>query len=181
MRTFLFCNVTIARACIHGIGYVHYNGRGRGRPVNHPPTPLIPHHTTQFQGDLPTPLTHNNTPQHTTTLHNNTQVNKTTNVPVVFMARYVMILRGATSLLGALEGVGPENLDFFGPKWLQGDLPTHLTHNNTQQHTTHNFAQMALASLMPFQAPKSLDFQGPPFPMPLVMMLHPSKSLCTAP
>jgi hypothetical protein len=25
-----------------------------------------------------------------------------------------MVLRGATSLLGALEGVGPENLDFFG-------------------------------------------------------------------
>jgi hypothetical protein len=33
------------------------------------------------------------------------------------MARYVMVLRGATSLRGALEGVGPENLDFFGPKW----------------------------------------------------------------
>jgi hypothetical protein len=28
-----------------------------------------------------------------------------------------MILRAATSLLGALEGVGPKNLDFFGPKW----------------------------------------------------------------
>jgi hypothetical protein len=26
-----------------------------------------------------------------------------------------MILRGATSLRGALEGVGPENQDFFGP------------------------------------------------------------------
>ncbi len=26
-----------------------------------------------------------------------------------------MVLRGATSLLGALEGVGPENRDFFGP------------------------------------------------------------------
>ncbi len=32
----------------------------------------------------------------------------TINVPVVFMARYVMVLRGATSLRGALEGVGPE-------------------------------------------------------------------------
>jgi hypothetical protein len=31
------------------------------------------------------------------------------------MARYVMILRDATSLPGALEGVGPENRDFFGP------------------------------------------------------------------
>jgi hypothetical protein len=26
-----------------------------------------------------------------------------------------MVLRRATSLRGALEGVGPENLDFFGP------------------------------------------------------------------
>jgi hypothetical protein len=39
----------------------------------------------------------------------------TINVPVVFMARYVMVLRGATSLRGALNGVGPENLDFFWP------------------------------------------------------------------
>jgi hypothetical protein len=39
----------------------------------------------------------------------------TINVPVVFMARYVMVLRVATSLLGVLEGVGPENRDFFGP------------------------------------------------------------------
>ena len=36
-------------------------------------------------------------------------------VHVVYMARHVMILRGATSLLGALEGVGPENRDFFDP------------------------------------------------------------------
>jgi hypothetical protein len=43
----------------------------------------------------------------------------TINVPVVFMARYVMFLRGATSLRGALEGVGPENEISrvpFGPK-----------------------------------------------------------------
>ena len=32
------------------------------------------------------------------------------------MARYEMVLRGATSLRGALEGVGPENRDFFGKK-----------------------------------------------------------------
>ncbi len=32
-----------------------------------------------------------------------------------------------------------------------------------------------------FRTQKSLDFQGPPLPMPLVMMLHPSKSLRTAP
>jgi hypothetical protein len=41
----------------------------------------------------------------------------TINVPVVFMARYVMVLRGATSLPGALEGVGPENQDFKALKW----------------------------------------------------------------
>ncbi len=40
----------------------------------------------------------------------------TINAPVVYMARYVMVLRHATSLLGALEGVGPENRDLFGPK-----------------------------------------------------------------
>jgi hypothetical protein len=34
----------------------------------------------------------------------------TINVPVVFM-----VLRGATSLREILEGVGPENRDFFGP------------------------------------------------------------------
>ncbi len=39
----------------------------------------------------------------------------TTNVPDIFMAWYIMILRGATSLRGALEGVDPENQDFFGP------------------------------------------------------------------
>ena len=39
----------------------------------------------------------------------------TINVPVVFMARYVMVLRSATLLRGALEGVGPKNRDFFGP------------------------------------------------------------------
>jgi hypothetical protein len=33
----------------------------------------------------------------------------TINVPVVFMARYIMVLRGATSLRGFLAGVGPEN------------------------------------------------------------------------
>jgi hypothetical protein len=42
----------------------------------------------------------------------------TINVPVVFMARYVMVLRSATALRGALEGVGPENRDFWAQKSL---------------------------------------------------------------
>jgi len=29
----------------------------------------------------------------------------------------LMILMWSHPLLGPLEGVGPENLDFFGPKW----------------------------------------------------------------
>ncbi len=36
-------------------------------PCQPPPTPWIPPHTRQMQGDLPTPLTHNNTQQHYTT------------------------------------------------------------------------------------------------------------------
>ncbi len=51
--------------------------------------------------------------------------------------------------------------------------PPHYSY--TQQHTTKSqlfWAQMAQ---------KSLDFQGPPLTMPLVMMLHPSKPLHTAP
>jgi hypothetical protein len=116
---------------------LHYSGRGRGRPANHPPPPeylLTQHrcketsppllhtttnnntqqHTTTHNNTQQHTTTHNSTQQHTTTLHNSTRVYKTTNVPVVFMRLYLMVLRGATSLLGALEGVGPENLDFLG-------------------------------------------------------------------
>jgi hypothetical protein len=34
-----------------------------------------------------------------------------------------MVLRSATSLLGALEGVGPENLYFFRPKCARAKVP----------------------------------------------------------
>ncbi len=141
--------IWVTRACIHG--YPHYSERGRGRPANHPPPPeyLFTQHCCK---ETSPPLLH------TTTHNNRTWVHKTTNVPGVFMALilYFMVLRGATSLLGALEGVGPKNLDFFGPKW-------------------HSFRTWH------FRAQKSLDFQGPPLPMPLVMMLHPSKPLRTWP
>ena len=39
----------------------------------------------------------------------------TINVPVVYMVRDVMILMRAVPYQGPLEGVGPENRDFFGP------------------------------------------------------------------
>jgi hypothetical protein len=42
----------------------------------------------------------------------------TINVPVVYMAWDVMILMRENPLRGPLEGVGPENRDFFGDlKW----------------------------------------------------------------
>jgi hypothetical protein len=50
-----------------------------------------------------------------------------------------MILMRTNPLLRPLEGVGPENLNFFGIKW-------------------HSF-----------RAQKSLSFQGPPLPMALEM------------
>jgi hypothetical protein len=71
---------------------------------------------------------------------------------LLFLSRYVMVLRSATSLRGALEGVGPENRDFFWAlKW----------HERASAIWTQ----------------KSRDFQGPPLPMPQVMMLHSSKPL----
>jgi hypothetical protein len=71
--------------------------------------------------------THNNT----TTLYNSTRVHKTTNVPVVFMALHLMVLRATTSLLG----------------WVL-KISTFLV-------------QMTLSSLVPFQGPKKSRFSGP--------------------
>jgi hypothetical protein len=69
------------RACIHG--YLHYSGRGRGRPANHPPPLNTSSHNTAARRS-PHPFctqqhttTHNITQQHTTT-HNNTQQHTTT-------------------------------------------------------------------------------------------------------
>ncbi len=63
-----------------------------------------------------------------------------------------MVLRHATSLRGALKGVGPENRDFFG-LW-----------NGTSEVSA-------------IWAPKRHHFQCPPLLMPWVMMLQPSKPL----
>jgi hypothetical protein len=41
----------------------------------------------------------------------------TVNVPVVYMARDVMILMGENPFRGLLEGAGPENQDFWALKW----------------------------------------------------------------
>jgi hypothetical protein len=75
---------------------------------------IVTRHTTQLQGDLPTPLTHNTQQHYTTTPHNSTRVHKTTNVFVVFMA---LILNGFEGCNIITRGIGrggvPENLDFF--------------------------------------------------------------------
>ncbi len=63
-----------------------------------------------MQGDLPTPRVH-------TTTHNNTHQHYTTALEYIklpmyqlFLWRlYLMVLKGATSLLGALEGPNPTN------------------------------------------------------------------------
>ncbi len=39
----------------------------------------------------------------------------TINVPVVYMVRGIIILMQENPFRGPLEGVGPENQDFFGP------------------------------------------------------------------
>jgi hypothetical protein len=78
-----------------------------------PPHPSnMQHHTT----------THKNTQQQTATQNNSTQQHTTAHgyikLPMyqLFLWRlYLMVLMSATALLGALEGVGPENLNFFGP------------------------------------------------------------------
>ncbi len=67
-----------------------YSMEGEGEPCQPAPSPWIP--ATQLKGDLRTPLTHNNTQQHTrtpnnrqqhtTTVHNSTRVHKITNVPL---------------------------------------------------------------------------------------------------
>ena len=121
---------------------VHYcivGGGGGALPTSPHPLNTCSHNTAKRRPPHPS-----NTQQHTTT-DNNTQQQYTTapryiKLPMyqLFLWRlYLMVLRSATSLLGALEGVGPENLDFFGPNWPS----LRLCH---------------------FRARKSLDFQGPP-------------------
>ncbi len=134
--------------------YSMVGGRGSSTNQSPPPSPSLRYQnlhttsTTQLQGYI-----HTYTQQHTTT-HNRATTLVYIKLPMYLLfiwCLFLMVLRRATSLLGALEGVGPENLDFFGPKW------------------------HSLCSL-PFQGPKKSRF-----PMPLVMMLHVSKPLHTAP
>jgi hypothetical protein len=69
---------------------------------------------------------------------------------VVFSSLLISMWTYVCPLQGPLEGVGPEIFDFFRPKW---------------------------HSLRSLPSPKSIDFQGPPLPMALVMDSPASKSL----
>ncbi len=118
---------------------------GGALPTSPQPLNTCSHNTATRRP--PTPLTHNNTQQQYTTALGYIKL------PMyqLFLWRlYLMVLRSATSLLGTLEGVGPENRDFFGP-W-----------NGTSKAS-------------------AIWAQKSPLPMPLVMMMHSSKPLRTAP
>jgi hypothetical protein len=88
--------------------YLHYSGRGRGRPANHPhPLNTSSHNTAPRRPPHPSNTqqhrtTHKNTQKHTT-LHNSTWVHKTTNVPVVFMA---LVLNGFEGCNIITRGIG---------------------------------------------------------------------------
>jgi hypothetical protein len=71
--------------------YIIVGGGGGALPAS--PLPLNTCSPTQLQGDLCTPLTHNNTQEHpttdnntqqqyTTTVYNSTRIHKITNVPL---------------------------------------------------------------------------------------------------
>ncbi len=79
-----------------------------------------------------------------------THVHKITNVPVFFIPMALGLkwfwCKSITRAIG--RGVGPENLDFLGPKWL------------------------SLRSL-PFLGPKVSIFKVPPLPMALLMDVAP--------
>ncbi len=69
----------------------------------------VPPHTTQLQGDLPTPLTHYNTQQQYTTALGYIKLPM---YQLFLWHLYLMVLRGATSLRGALEKIET----FLGPE-----------------------------------------------------------------
>jgi hypothetical protein len=124
--------------------YTIVGGEGGGLPTSPHPLNTSSHNTATRRPPHPS-----YTQQHTTTYNNTTQQHYTTALGYIKLPMYqlflwrlnLMVFRGATSLLGALEGVGPENLDFFGPKW-------------------------QLLRSLPFQGPKRLNFQGHPFQCP---------------
>jgi hypothetical protein len=83
----------------------------------------------------------------------------------------------ADTLLGPLERVGPENLEFFGPKWRSlRALPFQIHYLGKWEggwaleiSTFWAPNGTSLTTRCHFRAQKSLDFQDPPLIMALVM------------
>jgi hypothetical protein len=104
--------------------YTIVGGEGGALPTSPHPLNTCSHNTATRRPPHPF-----NTQQHTTT-DNNTQQQYTTALGYIKLKMYqlflwhlyLMVLRSATSLLGALEGVGPKNLDFLGHFRVQKSL-----------------------------------------------------------
>ncbi len=114
---------------------------------------------------LPTPLTHNNTQQHYTTA-----------------LRYIKLPMYQLFVVCLLSILHLQRRIYFV---ITIDVPVvfmALVLNGFEGRNliTRGIGRGGLRSCH-FRAQKSLTFQGPPLPMPLIMMLHPSKPLCTAP
>jgi hypothetical protein len=94
-------------------------GRGEGEPSSHPPS-LCPGWGGEGGGGPSEGVGPENHTKLTTCRRENTihysksHVHKITNVPVFLWPLDLMILMGANSLHGPLEGMSSENLDFFG-------------------------------------------------------------------
>jgi hypothetical protein len=95
---------------IHGT----YTIVGGGYPPTTPhPLNTSSHNTAARSPPHPSYTQHNttqHTKQHTTTLHNSTRVHKTTNVPVVFMAQYIMVMYCAIKTPGTLIVITSEKV-----------------------------------------------------------------------
>jgi hypothetical protein len=136
-------------------GYLQYGGRGRGSSANHPPPPLRYQYLHTTHTTQLQGYLHNCKDTYLPT-HNNSQQHTTTHnraKTFVYIKLPMYLLFTWRLYLMVLRHA---TLTFLGP-------------NSTLFARCH------------FRAQKSLDFQGPPLPMPLVMMLHNSKPLCTAP
>ncbi len=80
----------------------------------------------------------------------------TMNVPVVFMARYVMVLRVATSLRGALEGVGPKKSKYFFPTL------TYITKCISSEHLRNQQRRIKYIILSPVHKTPLTNYNGSP-------------------
>ncbi len=121
--------------------YTIVGGWGGALPTSPHPLNTCSHNTATRRPPHPSntqqhTTTDNNRQQHTTTVHNSTRVHKTTNVLVVFMA---LILNGFEACNIITRGIGR------GGPWKSRLF----------------WAQMALASLVPFQGPKKSWCSGP--------------------